>query len=75
MLKRLHSAGHEPEEIATRLARYLAKTETRYVSLARFAKTFDDWKEFRFLEGPPVVDGWMSPELERLTRPAGVYAA
>lgn len=69
-LKRLVEAGHSTETIADYLGRYLEQTDAKYVNLHRFAETFDAYKPFTF-SGPPVVDGWMSDELERLTRPDG----
>lgn len=70
LLKPLHEAGHGGDEIGAHLARYLELADPKYVSLPRFAETFGDYAPV-VLTGPPVVDGWMSPEVERLTRPVG----
>lgn len=73
-LKPLHDAGNTPDMLAEHLTRYLAKTDAQFVSLSRFAKTFDAHARLRFTEPPVDEDGCMSAEFERLTRPPGVYA-
>lgn len=74
LLKGLKDAGNSPEEIATRLALYLQRLDDpKFASLARFAETFGDHVPLK-LTGPPIVDGWFSDEVERLTRPAGLVA-
>jgi uncharacterized protein YdaU (DUF1376 family) len=70
-LKGLRDAGHSPDLIAEHLERYLAKTGKDFVSLHRFAETFGNYGKVT-LTGPAVVDGWLSDEVDRLTRPAGM---
>lgn len=67
-LKPLHDAGHSGETIAGHLERYIP-TAGEFVSFVRFRETFADYAPVA-LTGPAVVDGWMSDEVERLTRPA-----
>lgn len=71
--KSLHRAGHSGDKIAANLDRYLTRTEPRYHSLARFAENFADFDAVK-LTGPAVVDGWLSDEVDRLTRPPGLVA-
>jgi hypothetical protein len=68
LLAPLHKAGHSVEDISERLNRYLPDAG-RFASLARFAETYGDHGPVK-LAVPPVQDGWMSSEIERLTRPA-----
>ena len=67
-LKPLHDAGHSADEIANRLDRYVPMAG-KYLSLAHFASTFNDHAAAK-LTGPVVVDGWFSPEVDRLTAPS-----
>jgi hypothetical protein len=60
-----------PSEKADRLKRYLAETEARFVSLPRFAATYEAWT------APPaedytVFDEWMPKALDLATRPKGM---
>lgn len=61
-------AHHEPAVIADYLQRYLAKTESQYVSEARFAATFAD---FAPIAASELVDeyGCLTPLGEKETRP------
>lgn len=62
---------HPPAVIADHLGRYLSRTETQFVSSARFAKTF---AEYAPVNAGALVDefGCLTPEGERQTRPARV---
>lgn len=74
LLKSLRDAGHPPDEIATRLTIYLKRLDKpKYASLARFAETYADHVPLKLTQ-PDIVDGWLSPELDRLTAPAGRVA-
>ncbi len=65
----LVKAKTDPATIATYLRSYLDQTEPKYQSLTKFAQTFAQWAP----SDPAtwVVDGVMSDEFERMTRPAG----
>ncbi len=65
----LVKAKTDPAMIATYLRSYLDQTEPKYQSLTKFAQTFAQWAP----SDPAtwVVDGVMSDEFERMTRPAG----
>jgi hypothetical protein len=67
-LKALHKAGHLPAELADYLRRYLHRTDTQYVSLARFAKTYAEYKPH---DANALVDeyGCLTPLGEKETRP------
>jgi hypothetical protein len=71
--------GRPPEEERDRLDRYLEATDAKYASLHRFAETHDSWtdaaEDYNTTDRSRpdfvgVVDGWMSAELERITRPS-----
>lgn len=63
----LKDAGLSPEEIGHRLGRYCAARKGGFCNLADFAEHHAEWAD----AGGPLLDehGWMSPELERETRP------
>ncbi len=67
-LSPLSKAGHSPEQIAAHLKVYLARTEPKFLNLAKFVETFNAYAPLQF-HGPPLIDGWLSPEVEQLTRP------
>lgn len=69
-LKPLLDAGLAPEEIGRRLDRYCAARRGKFCTLADFAEHHAEWAE----SDAPLLDehGWMSPELERETRPRDV---
>lgn len=66
--------AHTPPVIADHLRRYLAKTDTQYVSPARFAKTFG---EYAPVDANAIVDefGCFTEYGEKVTRPAGLKLA
>ncbi|HEU4641262.1 MAG TPA: hypothetical protein VFS44_02325 [Gemmatimonadaceae bacterium] len=71
LLAPLRQSGLAPEVIGERLARYCAERVTGFCTLADFAQHHARWSA----PPPEVPDldalGWMSPELERETRPPG----
>lgn len=73
-LKPLHRAGHEPGIIAEHLGRYLQRTDTQFVSMPRFAKTF---AEYAAIDPGALVDefGVLTALGEKETRPAGLKIA
>jgi hypothetical protein len=74
LLSGLKDAGHSPAEVATRLRVYLKRLDNpKFASLARFAETFADHVPLKLTQ-PIIVDGWISPELDALTRPPGMVA-
>src|SRR5690348_4819733 len=71
ILSRLKDAGVATDEIGRRLDRYCAARKGgKFCTLADFADHHADWAA----SDAPLLDehGWMSPELERETRPRDV---
>lgn len=65
-LKPLTVAGHSNEAIGEHLTEYLRKNDPRFVSLARFAMTFQQWAPKKLSLPDP------SPEEESLVDEHGV---
>jgi len=59
------------EETLQQWTAYLALTEPLYFSPARFAQGFGEWgtPKITITLGPLIVQGWLSEEADKATRP------
>lgn len=66
----IHAGGIAPEEIGRRLDRYCAARKRGFCRIDDFAEHHAEWAA----SDAPLLDehGWMTPELERETRPRDV---
>ena len=63
-LSPIRKAGSDEQAIAVRLGAYLFQTDKKFRSITKFAQGFDSWKL-----NVEIINGELSPEFERLTRP------